>query len=167
MIVIECTNKQKMKDILNKIESETAIKWENSNAPTNSEYDIGIIPYPVWLVISDDDTMKMEGIPKRVPNYKYRMSDDEFLALDLTLSSKSKDAKIVSNDSVNHPSHYTQGKVECIDAMEQVLGREAVMHYCLGATFKYLWRRKLKENEEQDIQKSLWYFDRFVEIINR
>lgn len=71
------------------------------------------------------------------------------------------------NDPVNHPLHYTQGKVECIDAMEMVFGETAVAHYCLCAAFKYMWRRKDKGNEEQDIQKSLWYFDKFVEIINR
>lgn len=73
----------------------------------------------------------------------------------------------IGNDPVNHPSHYTQGKVECIDAMEMVFGEAAVAHYCLCAAFKYMWRRKDKENEEQDIQKSLWYFDKFVEILNR
>lgn len=72
-----------------------------------------------------------------------------------------------TNDPVNHPSHYTQGNVECIDAMEIAFGEEAVARYCLCAMFKYLWRRKDKGNEEQDIQKSLWYFDKFVEIINR
>ena len=71
------------------------------------------------------------------------------------------------NDSVNHPSHYTQGNVECIDAMEMVFGKEAVKHYGLCAMFKYMWRRKDKGNEEQDTAKAEWYFDKFVEIINR
>ena len=26
------------------------------------------------------------------------------------------------NDAVNHPSHYTQGGIECIDAMKSALG---------------------------------------------
>ena len=31
------------------------------------------------------------------------------------------------DDPVNHPSHYTGGKVECIGAMEVVFGKEAVI----------------------------------------
>lgn len=44
-------------------------------------------------------------------------------------------------DNVTHPSHYTQGKVECIDAIEAAVtgltGMEAV---CTAQCIKYLWR---------------------------
>lgn len=70
-------------------------------------------------------------------------------------------------DPVNHPKHYANTKVECIDAMEELYGVEAVKAYCVCATFKYLWRRKDKDNEEQDVQKALWYFDKAKELINR
>ena len=69
-------------------------------------------------------------------------------------------------DPVNKPEHYASGKVECIDAMRRVFGKEAVEYYSLLAAFKYLWRRKLKENEQQDIAKALWYFDKYKELIN-
>ncbi len=70
-------------------------------------------------------------------------------------------------DPVSNPQHYTSGKVECIDAMEQIFGRDAVICFCMGNLFKYLWRRKDKANEEQDIQKAIWYFDKAKELINR
>ena len=69
-------------------------------------------------------------------------------------------------DPVNRPEHYANCKVECIDAMEQVFGIDAVKDFALLNCFKYLWRRKDKENEEQDVQKALWYFDKFKEKIN-
>lgn len=70
-------------------------------------------------------------------------------------------------DPVNKPEHYANTKVECIDAMEQIFGKEAVISFaCLNA-WKYLWRRKDKDNEEQDVQKALWYFDKAKELINR
>lgn len=71
------------------------------------------------------------------------------------------------NDVVNHPKHYTGGKVECIDAMEEVFGKEGVMIFSLLNCYKYLWRRKDKDNEEQDIRKALWYFDKYKELLNR
>lgn len=70
-------------------------------------------------------------------------------------------------DPVNKPEHYANTKVECIDAMEEVFGKEAVMMFSLLNCYKYLWRRKDKENEEQDVAKALWYFDKAKELINR
>ena len=69
-------------------------------------------------------------------------------------------------DPVNHPKHYTSGGYECIDAMYMIFGESMVWNFCLGNVFKYLWRRKDKGNEEQDVQKALWYFDKFKEMLN-
>lgn len=44
-------------------------------------------------------------------------------------------------DNVNHPKHYTQGGVECIDALAaatiNLKGLDAV---CTANAIKYLWR---------------------------
>lgn len=72
----------------------------------------------------------------------------------------------IEHDPVNHPAHYTSGKIECIDAMKEVLGSEVVKGFCLGNTFKYLWRRKDKGAEEQDVEKALWYFDRYKKEVS-
>ena len=64
------------------------------------------------------------------------------------------------DEAVNHPSHYTQGKVECIDALEAatvgLVGIEAV---CTAAAMKYLWRWKSKGGL-QDLEKATWYLER-------
>lgn len=70
------------------------------------------------------------------------------------------------DDPVNHPSHYTGGKVECIEAMERVFGKEAVISFSILNAWKYLWRRKGKGNEKQDVKKALWYFDKAKELLN-
>lgn len=68
-------------------------------------------------------------------------------------------------DMVNHPSHYTQGGVECIDALEaatiNLKGIEAV---CTANAIKYLWRWKEKGGIE-DLEKSKWYIDRLIKKI--
>jgi hypothetical protein len=69
-------------------------------------------------------------------------------------------------DIVNRPEHYANGNVECIDAMCTFLGDKAVMNFCLGNVFKYLWRHEFK-NHEVDIKKAVWYFDKFKELCNK
>ena len=63
---------------------------------------------------------------------------------------------------VDHPGHYTAGKVECIDALEaatvNLTGIEAV---CTANAIKYLWRWKLK-NGAEDLKKARWYLDRLI-----
>lgn len=66
------------------------------------------------------------------------------------------------NDPVNNPSHYTAGKVECIDALEaatvNLTGIEAV---CTANAIKYLWRWKQK-NGVEDLKKAKWYIDKLI-----
>lgn len=40
-------------------------------------------------------------------------------------------------DEVNHPSHYTNGDIECIDAIRAALGKEGFIAYCRGNAIKY------------------------------
>lgn len=69
---------------------------------------------------------------------------------------------LLPGDSVNHPAHYTAGKVECIDALEaattNLTGIEAV---CTAAAIKYLWRWKAKGGHE-DLRKARWYINRLL-----
>jgi hypothetical protein len=64
--------------------------------------------------------------------------------------------------SVNHPAHYTAGKVECIDAIESattgLTGLEAV---CVANVLKYVWRHKHK-NGIEDLRKARWYLDKLI-----
>ena len=80
------------------------------------------------------------------------------------LSDKEKTEK--EYDPVNSPKHYTSGKVECIDAMIEIFGVEAVKHFCLCNAFKYHWRHELK-NGDEDIKKATWYMNKYKELENR
>ena len=61
---------------------------------------------------------------------------------------------------INHPHHYTQGEIECIQAIEAALGKEGVLAYCRGAAMKYLWRCMYKKSPKKDLQKAAWYCER-------
>lgn len=66
-------------------------------------------------------------------------------------------------EMINHPVHYTAGKVECIDAIESatcdLTGIEAV---CTANIIKYVWRWKLK-NGVEDLEKASWYLQKLIE----
>lgn len=61
-------------------------------------------------------------------------------------------------EQVNNPKHYNTGKIEVIDFIEdQNLG------FHLGNVIKYICRSKHKGNETQDLDKALWYLQRYIE----
>ena len=65
------------------------------------------------------------------------------------------------NDPINHPSHYTFGKIEVIDAIEAW-----ELPYHLGNVCKYIARagRKSPDTELQDLQKAKFYLDRYIAL---
>lgn len=64
------------------------------------------------------------------------------------------------NDPVSHPSHYTNGSIECIDMIDSC---GYGLDFCLGNAIKYLVRCKLKGATVQDIRKAIWYATHAVE----
>lgn len=67
-------------------------------------------------------------------------------------------------DMVNHPSHYTNSKVECIDVMLDIYGKEQVQSFCLCNAFKYLFRCEHKDNKIEDIKKANWYLNKYIKL---
>jgi hypothetical protein len=72
-----------------------------------------------------------------------------------------------SDDMVNHPPHYTQGGVECIEAIRASLGLEGFVAYCRGNVQKYLWRAEHKGKTVEDMKKAAWYLNRAIEELER
>jgi Protein of unknwon function (DUF3310) len=63
--------------------------------------------------------------------------------------------------SVN-PSHYKQGEVECIDALEAAtINLKGIDAVCTANAIKYLWRWKEKGGVE-DLEKSIWYINKII-----
>jgi|DEB0MinimDraft_3_1074331.scaffolds.fasta_scaffold17960_2 hypothetical protein len=69
-------------------------------------------------------------------------------------------AKQEEHDAVNKPSHYTQGKVECIDAIESAtMGLVGIVAVCVANVIKYVWRFALK-NGIEDLDKADYYLQK-------
>ena len=60
-----------------------------------------------------------------------------------------------SNDLVNSPAHYTQGRFEAIDVIEDVIrdAPDPITGMLLGNTLKYLLRVWHKDSPTQDLKK--------------
>ena len=63
-----------------------------------------------------------------------------------------------TNDAVQHPSHYTQGGIECIDAIRASMTADGFCDYCKGNIIKYIWRWRDKGGVE-DLRKASVYLD--------
>ena len=60
------------------------------------------------------------------------------------------------NDIVNHPSYYTQGKIECIDFIA-----DKKLNFARGNAVKYIVRAGLKDHskEIEDLEKAVFYIN--------
>lgn len=70
--------------------------------------------------------------------------------------------KAQNHDAVNHPSHYTAGGIECIDALKAAtVGLTGIEAVCTANAIKYLWRQSRK-NGVEDLKKAIWYIERLI-----
>ena len=69
----------------------------------------------------------------------------------------------IAEDTVNHPSHYTDGGIEAIEAIEAQLTAEEFRGYLKGNIAKYIWRERHKGGIES-LKKARWYLDRLIDL---
>ena len=70
----------------------------------------------------------------------------------------------IHHDSVNHPSHYTDGKIEVIDFID-----DKGFGFCLGNAVKYIARAGKKDISKtvEDLRKAVWYIEHEIERLIR
>jgi hypothetical protein len=73
---------------------------------------------------------------------------------------------ITSNDPIN-PGYYKSGDIECIDAIESMLGLDGFIAFLRGQVVKYDWRLLDKDNATQDSKKASWYQDRLTKALQK
>jgi len=67
------------------------------------------------------------------------------------------------NDPVNRPAHYTTGKMETIDFID-----DKELGFCLGNAVKYIVRAGKKDPAKtvEDLQKAIWYLNHQIKKIH-
>lgn len=73
----------------------------------------------------------------------------------------------IGKDMVNSPGHYTSGRVEAIEIIEDAVegapsNQTAVMQ---ANVLKYLLRLWHKDNPVQDAEKAQWYLNRLINML--
>ena len=71
-------------------------------------------------------------------------------------------------DMVNNPAHYTSGRFEAIDVIEDaILSAPTVMDgFLQGQALKYLLRLWHKIDAKEDAEKARWYLNRLIDSLN-
>ena len=107
---------------------------------------------------------KDEDILFRTPTYIEYVKTPSYAEEQLEHALKKEAERAIEEskeDMVNHPPHYTQGKIECIEVIKYIndkLHTEGYEGYCLGNFIKYIWRCNLK-NGWEDIDKATFYLN--------
>lgn len=65
------------------------------------------------------------------------------------------------SDNVNHPSHYTQGKIEVIEYIN-----DQKFNFNLGNAIKYICRCNHKGSKEEDLRKAIFYLKYELELLS-
>ena len=107
-----------------------------------------------WCGKIDYDTSDFIQAAQPVP---FHLNDD---VVDFSAYRKS--------DKVNSPAHYTRGKQEAIDIIEEAI-QDAPDVKCgmlQAQVLKYLLRLWLKDNSKQDAEKARWYLNRLIDKLD-
>lgn len=76
-----------------------------------------------------------------------------------------QEVKAPVRDMVNHPSHYTNGEIECIEAIKASMSKDEFLGYLKGNAMKYVWRYRLKGKPREDLEKANFYLNRLHDEI--
>lgn len=71
-------------------------------------------------------------------------------------------SRIPLADPINHPPHYTFGKIEVIDVIE-----DWGLSFHLAQVVKYVARAKHKGKELEDLRKAKWFLDRLITSLEK
>ena len=66
----------------------------------------------------------------------------------------------IYDPKVNHPKHYNSGKYETIDVIE-----DWNLDFHCGNAIKYISRHNHKGEPKEDIEKAIWYLQRYLETL--
>lgn len=72
----------------------------------------------------------------------------------------------VKGDSVESPSHYNKGSIECIDYLKDNMPYDNFLGYLEGNCKKYLHRWRYKKKPLEDLKKAQWYLNRLIKELD-
>jgi len=107
-----------------------------------------------WNNLNRKDTEEWDG-PNDHPVYGENISDNRL----------GKSYSNLINTMVDHPPHYNNGHVECIEAIEAMLTPDEFIGYLRGNSLKYRWRFRYKNKPIEDLRKARWYEEKLMAFL--
>jgi Protein of unknwon function (DUF3310) len=120
--------------------------------------DDAFMPFP------EKEASEYEAQVKWIQELEARLAKQEAEAKQADVGPSTTDQlgnPITPVDMVNHPNHYTYGKFEVIEIIEEVTKAydDAYMGYCIGNAQKYIARAPHKGTKKQDLEKARKYLE--------
>ena len=114
--------------------------------------------YNEWNNVQKKQKKVDESLDEHYNSFYDRQNKLEAMANDPVYLGGAKD------DRVNSPSHYTSGKTEVIDVIEDAVKDAPSNIYGMlqGQVLKYMLRVWLKDNPLEDLKKAKWYLERLI-----
>ena len=129
--------------------------WAAGKTGTVNRYSVDFSVEMLERIMEYD--VLLDDADKTNPPYGHVVIREEDLAFEMDIQ---KEENNEESDPVNHPSHYTDGKYEVIDFIEST---DYMKDFRIGNAVKYICRagKKNPDKEKEDIQKAIWYLDRY------
>lgn len=124
------------------------------------------VPYDTHVQVWMNDGTKGDSQYPLAKHWRWEWDSGvlNIIAYKIAVNRNEELSVVYERDVVNHPSHYTNGKVECIDAIESAtVGKTGIEAVCVANVIKYLWRYEDK-NGLEDIKKAQWYLNKLIEV---
>ena len=154
-------------DALDKDTNKASKDWEFPNL--NMYNQASLKDGRHWLrIVEGYDSPKASPINDAVARVSEIREDIDRFVHERYVSPVNNDGVIFhpfgQKDMVNSPSHYTRGKQEAIDIIEEAIqdAPDIKAGMLQAQALKYLLRLWLKGNAPQDSQKAQWYLTRLI-----
>ncbi len=151
--------------------NEGWIDWRGGECPVDSDAIVEVKcrnpnPYQLNNDRAGDFYWSHHGFDGDIIAYRLQQSDKSEQACD-DVAEADDEADLnecigQDFDVVNHPLHYTKGRIECIDAIDSATtGKSGIEAVCVANIIKYLYRYEEK-NGLEDVKKAKWYINKLI-----
>lgn len=141
------------------------IKWGGGECPVPSS-EVVVVKFRDGRIRdpyrADGYSWRKNGRPDDIIAYRLQQPGIDSRANDDRLEQGLNECIGQDVDVINHPSHYTKGRIECIDAIDSATtGKSGIEAVCVANIIKYLFRYEEK-NGLEDVKKAKWYLNKLI-----
>ena len=143
------------------------IQWAGGECPVDSDAIVEVKyrkpnQYQLNNDRAGDFTWSHDGFDGDIIAYRLQKHSINSRANDDRLEQDLNECIGQDVDVVNHPSHYTKGRIECIDAIDSATtGKSGIEAVCVANVIRHLWRYEEKGGLES-VRKAQWYLNKLI-----